>query len=262
MKAHSVRRLVRRHVFIPGMAGALWAALAGRADAQSAGKGFLFQEPRWTLALRGGFDRANAGGELFEFVTDSLTLERSDFSAVAYSMELSYSLRPRLDLAFSGGYSSSKTPSEFRKYVGTDDLPIAQTTRFTRVPLMASIKAYLVPRGQTIGSLAWIPSRFAPYLGVGGGAMMYRFQQEGEFVDSESANLDIFRDRLVSSGWTPAAQGLAGFDLALSPRWGLTTEAKYTYSRKHTDMSEEEDFQNYRIDLSGLSATMGFHVRF
>ncbi len=214
------------------------------------------------FAIRGGFDRANAGGDLFEFVTDTLTLDRSDFSSVSYAMDLSYSVTPRIDLGFSAGYAASKTPSEFRKYVGVDDLPITQTTRFTRVPLMASLKAYILPRGQTIGSLAWIPSRFSPYVGAGGGAMMYRFQQEGEFVDSESANLDIFRDRLVSTGWTPAAQGLAGFDMALGPRWGLTTEAKYTYARKHTDTSDREDFQNYRIDLSGLSATMGFHVRF
>ena len=214
------------------------------------------------FAVHGGYDRANARGELFDFVTDSLTLDRGDFSAVRYSVELGYSITPSLDLSFSGGYASSKTPSESRKYIGTDDLPIAQTTRFTRVPLMASLKVYLLPRGETIGSLAWIPSRFSPFIGAGGGAMMYRFQQEGEFVDSESPDLEIFRDRLVSTSWVPAAQGLAGFDVALSPRWGLTTEAKYTFARKHTDFSDDEDFQDYRIDLSGLSATMGFHVRF
>jgi hypothetical protein len=214
------------------------------------------------FAIHGGFDRANARGELFDFVTDSLTLDRGDFSAVRYSMDLAYSITPRLDLSFSGGYASSKTPSESEHYIGTDDLPIAQTTRFTRVPLMASLKVYLLPRGETIGSLAWIPSRFSPFVGAGGGAMMYRFQQEGEFVDSESPDLEIFSDRLVSTGWVPAAQGLAGFDVALSPRWGLTTEGKYTFARKHTDFSDDEDFQDYRIDLSGLSVTMGFHVRF
>ena len=259
MAAGAYRRVCGRFVAL-GSVAAL--AFAAPADAQSAGKGFLFQEPSWTLAVRGGFDRASARSDLFEFVTDTLTLSKSDFSAVSYSADLSYRLQPRLDLSFSAGYASSKTPSEFRKYVGTDDLPITQTTKFVRAPVMVSLKGYLLPRGTAVGSLAWIPSRFAPYVGVGGGAMMYRFEQDGEFVDSESANLDIFRDRLVSSGWVPAAHGLAGFDVALSPRWGLTTEARYTYAREHTGYTSDEDFQNYRIDLSGLSATMGLHVRF
>lgn len=240
------------------LAGIVGFSLAPPAHAQSAGQGFLFQEPRWTLAVRGGFDRANASSDLFEFVTDTLTLDRSDFSGVNVSMDLAYSIKPRVDLALNVGYSGSKTPSEFRKYVGTDDLPIAQTTRFVRIPLTASVKAYLTPRGQTIGSLAWIPARFSPYVGVGGGAVRYKFEQNGEFVDSESPNLDIFRDRLSTDGWTPTAHGLAGFDFALSPRWGVTTEARYSWARSETS----GDFENYRIDLSGLSATMGLHVRF
>lgn len=89
--------------------------------------------------------------------------------------------------------------------------------------------------------------------------MMYSFEQEGEFVDSESENLDIFRDRLTSDGWTPTAHGLAGVDVALSPRWGVTTEARYSWARGEMG----GDYLNFgRIDLSGLSATMGLHVRF
>jgi outer membrane protein W len=258
----SVVRSLHRRLRGALAALAALAIAAPAAHAQTAGKGFLFQAPRWTLAVRGGLDRANARSDLFDFVTDSLTLDRGDFQAVNVSLDLAYSLMPRLDLAFNAGYSRSKAPSEFRKYIGTDDLPITQTTTFVRAPITASLKGYLTPRGQSIGTLAWVPSRFAPFVGVGGGAMRYRFEQNGEFVDSESANLDVFRDRLVSTGWTPAVQGLAGFDVALSPRWGLTTEAKYTWARVHTGFYPDEDFQNYRIDLSGLSATMGLHVRF
>ena len=262
MTAYPTRWRYRRLIASAGVLGLLGVALAPTAEAQSAGKGFLFQEPRWMFAIHGGFDRANARGELFDFVTDDLTLDRGDFSAPRYSIDLGYSITRNIDLSFSGGYTSSKASSESRKYIGTDELPITQTTRFTRVPLMASLKLYLLPRGETIGSLAWVPSRFAPFVGAGGGAMMYRFQQEGEFVDAESPALDVFRDRLVSTGWVPAGQALGGFDFALSPRLGLTTEAKYTFAKKHTDFSDDEDFQDYRIDLSGLSVTMGFHVRF
>jgi hypothetical protein len=263
MTAHAfVHRGIRRQLLAVAGLLAVALAFASPAQAQSGGRGFLFQQPYWTFSVRGGFDHANAGSDIFEFVTDTLTLDRGDFSGVNIATDLAYSVTPRLDLVFSAGYTGSKATSEFRNYLGTDDLPIAQTTKFVRVPLTASIKGYLAPRGQTIGSLAWVPARLAPYIGVGGGVMKYKFEQEGEFVDSESANLDIFRDKLTSEGWAPSAHGLAGLDFALSPRWGLTTEAKYTWARTDTGNGGSDDFQNYRIDLSGLSATMGLHVRF
>jgi len=245
---------------VAGFAVAL--SLAAPARAQSAGKGFLFQEPRWSFAVRGGFDRANANSDVFDFVIDGLTVDRSDFSSVNGSVELAYSVKPRLDIAFGLGYAASTTPSEFRRYVGTDDLPIRQKTTFVRVPYTVSMKAYFAERGQMVGSLAWIPDRFAPYVGVGGGAVRFKLEQLGEFVDEESPNLDIFRDRITSNGWAPIAHGLAGIDVALSPRWGVTTEARYSWSRGDL-ASGEGEFEGFnRIDLSGLSATIGLHVRF
>lgn len=239
------------------------AAMASPLDAQSAGKGFLFQEPQWTFSLKGGVDRPNAGSDIFEFVTTELTLDRSDFVGFNVGADLAYSLRPRLDLTFSAGYARSSAPSESAKWIGTDDLPIAQTTVFSRLPLTVGLKAYILPRGEAIGSLAWIPARFSPFIGAGGGAMRFTFEQEGEFVDEESADLEIFTDQLRSDGWAPTAHVLGGFDFALSPRWGVTTEARYSWGRGELGQDYDDDYQGWhRIDLSGLSATMGLHVRF
>lgn len=258
-----LHRIGRTSLGIASMVAVAVAALASPVHAQSAGKGFLFQEPKWTFAVRGGVDRPNARSDIFEFVTDELTLERSDFNGFNVGADLAYSLRPRLDLTFSGGYARSKSPSESRKYVGTDDLPIAQTTVFSRLPLTVGLKGYLLPRGEAIGSLAWIPSRFSPFIGAGGGAVRFAFEQEGEFVDEASENLDIFRDEFIANGWAPTAHVLGGFDLAISPRWGLTTEARYSWGRGVLGEDIDDDFQGFhRIDLSGLSATMGLHVRF
>jgi hypothetical protein len=231
--------------------------------AQSAGKGFLFQEPRWTLSVRGGIDRPNAGSDIFEFVTTELTLDRSDFVGFNVGADLAYSLRPRLDLTFSAGYARSSDPSESAKYLGTDDLPILQTTTFSRLPLTVGLKAYILPRGEAIGSLAWIPSRFSPFVGAGGGAMHFTFEQEGEWVDEQTDPMEIFNDALRADGWAPTAHVLGGFDFALSPRWGVTTEARYTWGRGVLGQDFDDDYQGWhRIDLSGLSATMGLHVRF
>ena len=233
------------------------AAVATPAAAQSSGQGFLFAEPRWTLAIRGGFAHASAGSDIFDFTSEHLTVDRSDFSAFAIGADLAFAVKPRFDLVLGASYAGRTTGSEFRDFIGTDDLPIAQTTYFTRVPVTLSAKAFLLPRGESVGSLAWIPARFAPFVGVGGGAMRYSFSQEGEFVDF--ADSTIFYDELFSSGWTPTAHGLAGFDFALTPRIGLATEGRYSWAKAKL----EEDFSGFdRIDLSGFLVTMGLHVRF
>jgi hypothetical protein len=261
MTGHGKHRGSTRRAFF--LAGAAALAFAVPVQGQEGGKGFLFQEPRWTFAIRGGFDRANARGEIFEFVTDELTLERKDFSGYNFAADLAFSVRPRIDLVIGASRSGSTTDSESRKWIGTDDLPILQTTTFVRTAFTGSVKGYLLPRGQTIGTLAWIPSRFSPYIGAGGGVMRYKFEQDGEFVDVNSPNLDIFEATLTSHDWTPTVHGLAGLDLSLTPRLGVTTQARYSWAKGEMGNGVNADFLNFdRIDLSGWSATMGLHVRF
>ena len=233
------------------------ATAAPAARAQSSGDGYLFGAPSGSLTVRAGFDRASAGSDVFSFATDQLTLSRGDFSGIALGADLALSVAPRLDLVLSGGYAGSSHGSEFRRFVDQDDQPIEQTTSFLRVPLTGSVKAYLAPRGRAIGRLAWLPARVAPYVGAGGGAMYYRFEQEGDFVDYQTN--DIYPDKLSSSKWVPTAHGMAGLDYSLSPRFALTGEARYTWAKGELS----NDFSGFdRIDLSGISATAGIAVRF
>jgi opacity protein-like surface antigen len=226
-------------------------------QAQSSGDGFLFREPVASLTLRGGFGHAGAASDLFSFTREQLTLGRGDFSGPALGADVAIRVAPRLDLAVGVGYSGARATSEFRDWVDDDDLPIEQVTTFERVPVTANVKAYLTPRGRSIGTLAWLPARAAPYVGAGGGAMWYRFQQQGDFVDFET--LEIFSDELVTSGWAPTAQALAGLDFSLTPRIALTGEARYAWARAEPG----DAFQNFDpIDLSGVSATLGVTFRF
>lgn len=225
--------------------------------AQGMGDGFFFKEPVATLALRGGFGHANARSDIFSFAERQLTIGRGDFSGFTIGSDLGFRVSPRLDVVLGASYAGSSTPSEYRDFVDNNDLPIEQTTTFRRVPLTASLKAYMTPRGRSIGRFAWIPAKFAPYLGGGGGAMWYSFRQSGDFIDSESDA--VFSDVFKSSGWTPEAHAMAGIDVSLSPRWMLTGEGRYTWAR--ANMSE--DFVDFdRIDLSGFAITAGIAVRF
>lgn len=244
------------------LCGALLATLAlaplraARAQ-QGSGAGFLFRPPTGSLSLRGGYARANAGGELFSFITDQLTLGRGDFSGFTGAADLALRVAPRLDVVLSAAYAGTSTPSEYRRLVDQNEQPIRQTTSLTRVPVTATLRLYLTPRGRSVGRFAWIPARIAPYVGAGGGAMWYRFRQAGDFVDYQDN--DIFTSDIASSRWTLAAAALGGVEFSLTSRLALTGEGRYTWARARLDQS----FTGFgRADLSGFSTTVGLLVRF
>ncbi len=87
--------------------------------------------------------------------------------------------------------------------------------------------------------------------------MWYRFKQEGDFFNSET--FVVRSDLLESKGWARTAHAFAGVDLSLSPRFALTTEGRYDWGEAQLDPYAFEGFDP--IDLSGLSATVGIHIR-
>ncbi|HEY4303159.1 MAG TPA: hypothetical protein VGM82_01725 [Gemmatimonadaceae bacterium] len=236
----------------------LLAALPATALAQDAGNGFLFGSPAGAVTLRGGWDVARAGGDLFAFTTSQLTLNRSDFSSPNIGMDVTVHLFGRTSLTVSGDFAGMSKKSEFRNFIDNNNAPIEQITKFRRVPLSVSVKQYLTSPGREVGKFAWIPSRAAFFVGAGGGAQYYKFEQDGDFIDFQN-NMDVFHDTFKSDGWAPSAHALAGFDYTLSPRWAITTEARYTWSR--ADLSN--DFSGFKpLDLSGFMTNVGLTVRF
>ncbi len=227
------------------------------AVAQGTGDGFLFRRPGGSLSLWGGFAGERADSPIFSFVTDTFSLSRSAFNAFTIGGDLGVSVAPGLDLVFSVAYAGSKAGSEYRHWQDTQGNPIQQTTTLERVPLVASLKWYPLGRGEMAGSLAWVPRRYAPFIGAGGGFMWYRFQQYGDFVDfTDSA---VVSDAFDSHYWTGTGNVFGGVDVSLTPRWVLTARAQYTWARSHLG----SDFVGpNQIDLSGLSVTAGLGVRF
>ena len=224
--------------------------------AQTAGDGFLFHTPVGSWGFYGGFDRAFAGGDLFEFVTSELTLKRSDFSSVTFGGNVAIRILAHDDLVFDVSYASSSQGSEFRDWVDQNNQPIEQTTSLRRIPITVGLKHYLVPRGRSIGQFAWIPERHLPFVKLSAGLMHYRFRQIGDFVDVQTQR--VFSDAFESKAWTPVLRAGGGLDVTVG---GVvfTGEARYTWAKGPVG----RDYVGFhRIDLSGLSATAGFAVRF
>ena len=245
----------RRARYPPALAAVLF--LAAPVHAQSGGDGFLFKPPSGTVAFRAGFDHARAGSDLFDFTTDQLTVDRGDFSGPTIAGDVSIRLSRRADVLISIAHSRARNRSEFRHWLDNAGLPIEQTTTFRRVPLTGSIRTYLAQPGRSIGHFAWVPARFSPYVGAGGGVMWYSFAQTGDFIDFVTTR--VFPDSFDSSGWAPTVHGIGGVDISLHPRFALTTEARYQWGRAELST----DFAGFdRIDLSGFTLTTGISVRY
>jgi outer membrane protein W len=231
-------------------------AAAPPARAQRSGDGFLFRAPSGSFVLRAGLADPSARSDIFGFVTNELTLRKSDFRGLALSGELQARVGDRLDLVFGAAWSGSRHRSEYRNFVDNNNLPIEQTTSFERLPVTVGVRYFLVPPGQSVGHLAWVPNRYAPYLGAGVGVMWYQFRQTGDFIDMNTMN--VFADSYRSADWTITAHVNAGVDVSVSPRTFVTAEARYSWARA----SLGSDFVGFdRIDLSGLTLSLGVGFR-
>jgi hypothetical protein len=137
--------------------------------------------------------------DLFTFVQKQLTVEPGDFDAPTLAFDLGVSAGSRTEAVFGVEFGGATIRSEYREFLDNDRLPITQVTRLRQANLSGSLKLALTPRGQQVGSVAWIPNAITPYVGAGAGALWYQFHQSGDFVDF--LDLSVFSETFQSSGW-------------------------------------------------------------
>jgi hypothetical protein len=220
-------------------------------------KDFMFGQPRGSIAVRGSWIFASAGSDLFDFVTDQLTLESKDFNTPGVGVEGGVAIGSRMEVLGGLEYSESSTPSEYRRFVDNNNLPIVQETELTNIHVGGSLKIALLPRGQSISRLAWVPRGVSPYVGAGAGAVYYKFRQSGDFIDF--VDNSVFSEVFFSDGWAPSAHVFGGADLQVYRQLFLQLEGRYLWSSGKLD-SDFIDFDP--IDLAGFRMTAGVSVLF
>lgn len=244
-----------------GPAAASGAENAALQDPDGRDPGFLFGRPGNSVAVHWLWHRARAESDVHAFVTEYLTLERSDFDAAGIGFDLGFTLTPRVDLHAGLDYVRTTADSEDRDYIGEDGLPFEQQTALSQAAFTASLSFALAPRGRAIGQYVWIPSRVVPYVGAGGGFLRYALDQHGEFVDE----ITLFSFEIPpeqswqSNGWTPTAHLFGGVDIRLTQRLFLTAEARYVLAVAEPSL-DFADFES--IDLSGLRIATGIRFTF
>jgi hypothetical protein len=246
-------------LFAPSSVAAQSSASEGGQSASSSrgAPDFLFGRPHGSLGVRGSWMFASAGSDLFDFVQQHLTVEKKDFNAPVWGMDVAFVVTPRIDVVVGFDGSRSGAESEYRDFVDNRSLPINQETSLKERNVFGSVRFNLVPRGQSVSRFAWVPRALTPYLGAGGGALWYKFEQNGDFVDF--VNLSVFSDYFSSGGFTPSMHVFGGTDLHLYRALFLTFEGKYVWANAKLG-SDFIDFDP--IDLGGFRISTGINVLF
>ena len=220
--------------------------------------GFLFGRPGNSVGLRVNWHRARAESDVHEFLTETLTLEPRDFDALGVAIDVGFAVTSRLDVRVGLDYvQTPDTTSEFREFVGSDDLPITQDTALSQTDINGSVSFALIPRGRSIGQYAWIPNAVVPYVGAGAGIQWYGLELLGEFVDA--GTFEIFDDHLQANGWAPSVHLFGGADIRLLQRLFLTAEARYVRATAEP-AGAFDGFDS--LDLSGIRAAVGIRFLF
>ena len=233
---------------------------AGVAGAQPQSQGdpdFLFGRPQGSVGVRGGWLFERAGSDLFGFVHEQFTIEPDDFDSPTLAFDLGIAAGSRTEVVFGVEFGGATVRSEYRDFVDNDRLPITQATSLRQANLSGSLKLALTPRGQKVGSVAWVPNAITPYVGAGAGALWYEFRQTGDFVDF--LDLSVFSETFRSSGWAPSAHVFAGVDVKIVRRLFLMGEGRYLWSQAELG----PDFSDFEaIDLIGFKLTAGINYLF
>ena len=233
------------------------AAAAQTSTAAPSNPDFLLGRPRASIGMRGNWHMATAGSDIYDFVTDQLTLEKSNFNTASLGVEVSANLTPRFDLVAGMDLNRSRTPSEYRAFIDNRGLPIEQATELNQLNFTGSLKVALLPKGRNVSRLAWIPRTIVPYVGGGGGIGQYTFRQSGDFVDFQDNR--VFSDVFESDGWAPIAHVFGGTDVQVFSRLRMSLEGRYSWSK--ADLGQ--DFIDFDpIDLGGFKFGVGFHLIF
>lgn len=221
----------------------------------SAPSDFLLGAPRAWLAVRGLQLFPRAGGDLFEFVSEQLTVDRSDLRARGFASDVGVVLTPTFDLVAGFDTSRRTTGSEYRHFIASNSTAITQDNSLKQTTLSAGLRWTPTGRGRTISRFAFIPRRLAPYVGGGVSAGHHSFTQTGQFVDY--TDLSIFNDRFATSGWTLGPYVHGGADVQMWKRLYLTMDGRYSWM--HGGLSS--DFQGFDgIDLAGFRWSTGISV--
>jgi hypothetical protein len=210
-----------------------------------------------SFRIGGFFPRGNS--DIWEDNTYDLTYEVSDFRYFTVGMEVNWFLNRFITLGVALEYYSKSIATEYRDYIGADDMPVSQEIRLTMAPATGTFKFTPLGNGSP-GYGGERGSSIVPWVGAGIGAYTFTYEEYGEFIDFSDPDLPIFEGWFIAEDEVALGYHFAGgIVIPIGFDWDVFGEIKYVFAEG--DMGD--DFHGFDpIDLGGLYATFGLSYRF
>lgn len=202
----------------------------------------------------GGF-MPTGHSEFWDVTREVFTLSTGDLNGPMLGASYVASLSNHVEMGFNLDWYEATARSAQRGYVDDFGNPILHDTTLWLVPLTVDVRFLPGGRYATRGSKGQYKVRKpVPYIGVGGGANFWQYEEVGDFVDTTTDI--IFFDRLEDSGTAFEVHALGGIEFPVSPAWNLFGEARYSWSEA-TPGGAFTSLQQGKLDLSGWSLFFG-----
>jgi hypothetical protein len=212
--------------------------------------------PDTEISFSIGFFEPRGQSDLWRDNEQVFTLDNEDFDAPIGAIRVGSALNNYVVVGVGAGYFDEEVRSRYQFFTDTSGNPIKHDTRLRLLPVTVDLR--IMPFGRAAGHDGHGDARtVVPWLEVGGGAMLWKYREEGDFIDPVS--LTIFNDKFKSRGIAPEYHGAVGVDVNFGNHFGLFVEGRV--SRAKDDMGS--DFDGFdKFDLSGASVSAGGRVRF
>jgi hypothetical protein len=200
------------------------------------------------LDVRLGAMWPSADSNLFDDDDELYFVNDGDWVGFTGGAEYSIKAANNLELGFSIDGYGKHVDTAYRDFVRDDGSDIRQTLELDVVPIGVTLR--LIPTGRN--------AKIAPFLGVGPDLVLYEYKEYGDFIDFFDPTFPVISDSFRSDGVTVGVHATAGVRFFVSDDVAVVGEARYLWAKDDMD----DDFRGNRIDLGGISATLGVHIRF
>jgi hypothetical protein len=198
-----------------------------------------------SVRFRLGLFQPRADSEYWDQKFTDFTGSASSFENIVFGVEYLWMTSRDGGIAFGGSFYEGSATQAYRDYVDLEGRDIRHTTTLGLTDLTATYIHRLARGG------------IRPYLGIGGGLVWWRLQEEGSFIDFSSFDAPIVFASYRADGTTWEALGLLGVEVPIAFKWRFFVEGRYRWAEAELN----RDFSGFgTIDLSGYELTGGFSI--
>jgi hypothetical protein len=189
----------------------------------------------------------------------AFTLDESDFIGPIGGVGYNAAITNYFEFDANADFYTSMARSSDRYWYDFDGYPIYHDTRLLSFPLSAGFRVLPAGRFARRGPEGThYVRRPVPYIGAGAGMTYWQYEEEGDFVASDTS---IVYERYVESGLAFQWYAMIGIEFPVAPEWNITFEVRQTWAAA-TPGGDFTYLNPGSLDLGGTSVFLGGSLRF